>query len=139
MTSPSLQAIPQVCASLDLGQAARLLQVSRARLAELVLDGYFALDSEKRIAVEQLERYQPASDDVERLPRVQDAVLWLLEEWGSGTTKMLTTPLRAKVGAVNHACRRLEDMGYVTRPTRTGNWVLTSLGKDYISKVAKPM
>lgn len=137
MTSP--QPIPHQAIALDLGEAARFLRMSRGRLAELVLDGVFTLDASKRIEVEQLERYVPLDDRIERLPRVQDAILWLLSDWGSGTSTMLCTPLKAKIAAVTDACTRLSELGYMRRQPKSREWVLTDLGKQYVARVEKPM
>lgn len=130
-------------------QAARMLMVSRGRLAEFVLSGRLQrveagllLQEEVQALLE--ERTPPGgfSDRIRfpqgRLDRVQDKIVWLLHDWGgAGKNLELRVALTLTGGPVTRALNLLRDRGFVSR-SRDG-WQLTAAGWEYTRRYEPPV
>lgn len=131
-------------------QAARMLMVSRGRLAEFILGGRLQrvdpggllLQHEVQALLD--ERTPPGgfSDRTRfpqgRLDRVQDKIVWLLHDWGgAGTNLELRVALTLTGAPVTRALTLLRDRGFVSR--RRDGWQLTSAGWEYTRRFEPPV
>lgn len=134
---------------LSMPQAARFLQVSRGRLAELILDGQLVLTEDRQISMVALEHIGAKNaPEPGRLPRLQDQMLWLLHDWTYGSTIDVAAACSMGMRAASATLQVLRESGYAASRVNDVDppggrlallWSLTPKGEDYVSSVRKPL
>ena len=150
MTSMATQEALPTGLTITTAEAARLLRVSRARLAEFIFSSQLKpVNSGQLLRDEVLAlaeaRTPPGGYRARsirlpegRLDRVPDKVVWLLHDWGGGGTNLdLQVALLMSGPALISALNKLRDAGLVER--RADGWHLTAAGWDYTRRFEPPV
>lgn len=131
-------------------EAARALRLSRARLAERILNQELTLVAPglvDRDEVESMvERFSATRPErrgrraANRLARVPEMALWLLHDWGGAArVSELAATLETSLASTQIHLNALREQGFLGGGGNNQDWTLTPTGWGYVKQHSRPI